>query len=265
MEKYKLIQLYPGSPEPEGTVYEKIRGLGLYKHPTKDNRTVTAGIIENNPKFWELVKEDLYMILSVKHISSGQLWNADSQIKYTYCLSNGRAPFLSLNEIKRYPGVYKIQAIKRFSDNEIFTLGCPVSYSNFKEPFIVLEEIILKRDTVFFRYKDNHVLYSDWLSPDCKVSDGAIFTTDDGKKVCTGDNYCTINLRTFEITEYPIARPGSGELSREFFKYYLTPEDAYRDQRVLSMNDILPHPSIDELYEKVKENLSKMKSNQWKR
>ena len=101
MRKIKLIKTYPGSPK-LGTI-----------------NTYAPIFCDDYPEFWEEVIEKDYKILSFKHKVSNHIWKNDSQLKDTFCIVDGKAPFTSLEEINRYPKVYEIHSIKRLSDGEV--------------------------------------------------------------------------------------------------------------------------------------------------
>ena len=113
MKKYRLIKNYPGCSWTLNSICSNDfiwdNGKKVY--------------LKNYPEFWEEVIEKDYKILSFKHKVSNHIWKNDSQLKDTFCIVDGKAPFTSLEEINKYPKVYEIHSIKRLSDGEIFTIN----------------------------------------------------------------------------------------------------------------------------------------------
>ena len=78
--KYKLIKLYPNSPE-IGTIVHKTKaenGYGWKDEGPYDSRLFTNKTVENYPEFWEEVKEKEYTILSFIH-PDGKVYNKSGE------------------------------------------------------------------------------------------------------------------------------------------------------------------------------------------
>lgn len=86
--KYKLIKLYPNSPE-IGTIVQKVKsgnGYGWNNEGPYDSRLFTNKTVEHYPEFWEEVKEKEYTILgftSVRRERDGEVFTLGDKIVST--------------------------------------------------------------------------------------------------------------------------------------------------------------------------------------
>ena len=136
MKKYKLIKTYPGSPKLSTEIIEtQINSLCPVNECYINRKTfMLIGYDsfeiknpENYPEFWEKVVEKDYEILCIKHKKSKCFYRNSIDLRNLNLydihsvkrLSDGKAPFTSLEEINRYPKVYEIHSIKRLSDGEV--------------------------------------------------------------------------------------------------------------------------------------------------
>lgn len=141
MRKFKLIKEYPGSPKLFTEVI-KSNGDGNYSYIEPNIKEYCKNIIENNSEFWkeiiEIAKD--YQILSFYDAINNKYYKNDSQLKDSFCVVDGKAPFYSEKDMLLN---CSIKSIKRLSDNKIFTmydmvdstisdLGRPVQITGFK-------------------------------------------------------------------------------------------------------------------------------------
>lgn len=132
------------------------------------------------------VIEKEYEILSFKHKGSNHIWKNDSQLKYTFCIIDGKAPFTSLEEINRYPKVYEIHSVKRLSDGEIFTVGDEIFSTNWN-----CTHINKKSDTLVEISLNNEFMFKTKITWQCDLEDirhykKPLFTTEDGVDIFEG-------------------------------------------------------------------------------
>jgi hypothetical protein len=183
MKKYRLIKNYPGCSWTLNSICSNDfiwdNGKKVY--------------LKNYPEFWEEVIEKDYKILSFKHKVSNHIWKNDSQLKDTFCIVDGKAPFTSLEEINRYPKVYEIHSIKRLSDGKIFTVGDIIKHNNnVAYPIGELTKITIVSDTLFFESNHNHHEFNTNMCFISKVQQ-PLFITKDGIQIFKGDECWAID------------------------------------------------------------------------
>lgn len=122
MKKYKLIKEYPGSDH-EGIIVSLKTPNGLYEGYQYN---YYSKHVENQPEYWEEVKDYAYQILSFSAVfwseglatlnergnysttDSSTGWTLHEMIEEGNCVKNGKV---------------QIHSVKRLSDGEIFTIG----------------------------------------------------------------------------------------------------------------------------------------------
>lgn len=70
MMKYKLIKEYPGSPELGTVVEEKCKTSNFYMF---NSNAVLRSHVEDNPKYWEKVNENLWYVVSNRDYQEGNM------------------------------------------------------------------------------------------------------------------------------------------------------------------------------------------------
>jgi hypothetical protein len=79
---------------------------------------------------WEEVIEKDYEVLEYYHRNSDTYYKRDLQLKDTWCVKDGIAPFFKEDQVSKCSIIYKV---KRLSDGEIFKLGDLVIPTNLKD------------------------------------------------------------------------------------------------------------------------------------
>lgn len=177
MKKFKLIKRYPGLPD----IYKEGMAVKLYPenrniyYPIDNRSGVHKNEVENNPEFWEKVKEKTFEILKVRRKKDGHIQ------EYLNIMCNN-----CINDM------WEIYSVKRLSDGEVFTIGDLVTYD-------------YKKDSKNWKIREfrNHIsgkaAYS--MKGDfCVITENnfrkvlPILTTEDGVDLCEGDEYYYINI-----------------------------------------------------------------------
>lgn len=214
-KKYKLIEEYPGSPEIGVTavllkdecyqVNDSARGyFGYMKHT-----------VENNPKFWKLVEEPKFQILSyyAKNISGKGDNYVDPEYIWTERLPGKQGQWAQFRnnewitgtytteEITNHNG-YGIHSVKRLSDGEVFTIGDKIKHSHVKLPIVKFEN--LSHGDLVVELTNGNSYSVDCIS---KLKD-PLLTTEDGVEIFEGgefwevfDNYSRIAKVNFYCIE----------------------------------------------------------------
>lgn len=206
-KKYKLIKLYPGSPE-----------LGTIRNWNSNSWSDNNDFTENKmfqpshyPEFWELVVEKDYEILDT---------NIDDNLKQT------------------------IHSIKRKSDSEIFTIGDKIQYYNItgeKSHTHVISDITIYENKILLNH--NH---GTWKSHGdfnkVQKAKQPLFTTEDGVDMYVGDEYWfLINMKHLvNLTVLPAHKPSE---FKDNMKRFSTKEKAEEyillNKPCLSLQDII--------------------------
>lgn len=170
MKKYKLIKEYPGSPE-LGTIAEKFFNSELYF--LGQGRKTLAEFVENQPEYWQEIKEPDYEILSIRH-KDGSVKNIYTKQNSTHydwkqyiLFEKGKHDFLEIN------------SVKRLSDGEIFTIGDEYEDCDLKNQMIVEFNIS----------SENGLLINSSLLKNVNHTKKPVFTTVDGKEIFAGDPF----------------------------------------------------------------------------
>jgi len=195
MKKYKLIKEYPASPKLGFIVFE--RHCGMY-HNIETGNMYGSQMIENQPEYWEEVKEVLqsdYQIISFStDFWDGRLAILDEDGRYA---TSPGALGWSLKELLEVGNsvkneAVKIHSVKRLSDGEVFTVGDSVKvyeYSYIKNiTGIIINSNPLVKEGIWLRYDSG----SSHLSHATKVKQ-PIFLTHDGKDIFVGDRIIWVN------------------------------------------------------------------------
>jgi hypothetical protein len=168
MKKYRLIKLYPGSPE-LGYVIEKREGTNMYFY---NGLQVTYP--DKYPEFWEEVIEKDYEILTFTHNTS------DGVVKVS---KTDLA--LTVEEFLKNK-CWKIHSVKRLSDGEVFTIGDHVRLIK-QSCYFKIESLEINFNTITInKYLNTIDCYEKYRQP--------LFTTEDGVDMFEGDKYWYIKL-----------------------------------------------------------------------
>ena len=176
--KYKLIEKYPGSPNLGSIAVQDKAFKDCYIVPetsTCDEWKVYN--CEKFPKFWELVVEKDYEILSYITIES-------ELIKYED---------LDINDDLNCDKYLKIYSVKR-NDGEIFTIGDKV-FSEYVNYTINKIDIVNDKCMVSALYDTNNPNGSrlHYNLNNLKKAKQKLFTTEDGVDIFEGDNLYSID------------------------------------------------------------------------
>lgn len=167
MKKFKLIKTYPGSPN---------LGEILIGNKKNDRFHPTEKCMENNPEFWEEVKE-FPKIISFRSVPSKNIntltnkgtyndWSLDSMLHVGECVDSGHFE------------IYQVAV----SESEVFTLGDKVTY-NYKAnyaPWTIGNFFIRTDGKILARSKNNSICE---IVSEIKKVPGALFVTEDGVEI----------------------------------------------------------------------------------
>ena len=220
---YSLKKWYPSLPKEMNIGFEVFKNDNLcnYSNPQTRFYPLSLDEIENNPEFWELIKEKEWKIISI-------IPTKLSLVDKNHIIKNGITELqieLILNTKK-----WQINSIKRFFDNEVFTLGDKIqikgSYQETKE--------ILSFSEDEYGYYINGVA----LSRIEKVIPKALFITEDGIEVFKGDNVYYV-LSNLVLKNYHPARDDRDLINTHYFSTQKAAMDYISLNRIrYSVNDI---------------------------
>lgn len=191
MKKYKLIKQFPDGPE-LGQVAEYQEGDNNYFIKGNGFGTLryryTVRSIEENPEFWEEVKEKDWEIIELRRVDGSDHTKEKDKIRqYLTTLKLG-------NQIYWF-----IHSIKRLSDGEVFTVGDKLKFTtvgrsefrtikrfdfskvNKAELLVFFEEDGSYKDGFRFEILSNLTRYKE-----------PILKTEDGFDLYEGDKYWTV-------------------------------------------------------------------------
>lgn len=250
MKKYRLIKKYPGSPTLNTIItIESSQETGYYSE---------------NKEFWEEVVEKDYEILSFKNELTGMIWKSDSQLKNTFCLVDGQAPFMNLKTMLSAANIC-INSVLRKSDNCVFIIGDDVKLKNNSLSFKINKFDINVHDNsklLISSFENTFIFNLNAIEKFKPV----LFTTEDGVDIYEGDRIHQVN-KDFEYYSYYWGiQHGNKGVPFENFKIFSTKEKAEEfiilNKPCLSINDVnncynyAPHGSI--IHNKLVENLKEL-------
>ena len=189
-KKYKLLKKYPSLPSTweEGMIVGVgDRHWGFSPESLKYyHRIIGNDEVENNPEFWEKVKE--YEVLSFKYDDIIFNYNPKADNACSWKSSVGDWFWRSL------PNDAKILSIKRLSDGEIFTIGDAIQLQMNKNTWwegtdCILSKIVAKKDRLVF-YIDQGDLKNHKYTYDLdnwRKAKTPLFVTEDGVDVFEND------------------------------------------------------------------------------
>lgn len=239
-EHYKLIKIYPGSPE-----------LGFILKPClEQDDDLEEYYLPNDeavepwkyPEFWEKVVKKDYKILSFGF--RGGLDRILRDDKYYLIQPNYTDYGFSLETMLNLIGStnYYIKSIKRLSDGEIFTIGD--TFQNDFNNASKIKSIKIINNIVYLQYYSKD-LYGCKLSNAKKIKQ-SLLTTEDGVEIFEGDYYYKIFIdknpwrEPFTITK---VKPIHLELSSKIIKRFSTKEKAEEyilmNKPCLSLKEVL--------------------------
>jgi len=158
MKQYKLIETYPGSPD-LGKIASFYRETGMY---CVDNKAFySKEYVESNPKFWQLIIDNRYEIVSVRVGKDGKPSDSYKDGKYLWS-GDGLPKYRTIDELELEWPDHKIiiHSVKRMSDGEIFTIGDIVKYNGecHYSPFSIDNLFISSVDTILVRSRENQIV-----------------------------------------------------------------------------------------------------------
>lgn len=179
MEKYKLIETYPGSPDIGYELRPSSEGILRYYWKTWFDP-------EQYPKNWEKVIEKEYEILSFKNKDNGMTYFKDSSGTFSTKNSNGGLTTVGFRSLEYCMSYYTPTSVKRLSDEEVFSIGDKVRISKLQhDGSFIIEKFYLSTDGVSLlcngKGGNGHVSIT-------KIEHSkAIFTTEDGVDMFEGE------------------------------------------------------------------------------
>jgi len=199
---------------------------------------------ENSDDWKEIVEKD-YKILSFKHKGSNHIWKNDSQLKDTFCIVDGEAPFTSLKEINRYPKVYEIHSVKRLSDGEVFTVGDKITHNNnVTYSNGTLTKISIISNAIFLE-SNNRIKGFDTNMCFISKSKEPLFTTEDGVDMFEGDTVWGISVNSWKpfyrnVCDIPLNNVATQKWLHGKFSTEAKANDyVLMNKPCLSINDVL--------------------------
>lgn len=186
-KKYKLIKEYPNSPK-LGSIIIDINPVNGAKDCWYDENWCKAGVKsfllpkstnpENHPEFWELVKEKEWEIISKSTFVKGYLTHVGGI------------------ELVEY-----INAIKRLSDDTIFSIGYKIKCinSHVDKPEAITKIQLNKEETpCLFTSSFSNNGVSVFKATKCDK----LFTTEDSVDIYKGDIYWFVNIRVLTLSRH---------------------------------------------------------------
>lgn len=192
MASYKLIKIYPGSPE-LGYV-SKPKFEGTIEHYWAGNWFNP----QNYPEFWKEIKLKSYQILSFMY--KGELSTLRDNGYYVYekvepkdCPDGNGATLEDMLDLQMYPGCI-IYSIKRLSDGEVFTVGDKlIGTSSIKDGNTIISSFKLVKtvdgETIHINHTTGTTTYAFKHDGNCvKVNKRIpLFTTEDNVEIFEGN------------------------------------------------------------------------------
>jgi hypothetical protein len=71
MKRYRLIKLYPGSPDLGTEVQQKLNGQSFFYRNGDMSLSVLTEHIEEYPEYWEKVNDNIWYLVSVRDYQTG--------------------------------------------------------------------------------------------------------------------------------------------------------------------------------------------------
>lgn len=243
MKYFKLIKEYPGSYK-----------LGYLT----DGIPEPCSVYTFFPNFWEEVIEKEYEILSFyakniagkgdNYIDPDFIWKKQSKNKWArwsekrFCT----VPY-TLEQISNHNN-YGIHSIKRLSDNEIFTIGDKVSYSEIhKYDFKIASFHIIKGNNIELRGTGD--AFTELTDRVVHVKQ-SLFVTEDNVEIFEGDGFYFVKNKNSKSIDTMWEVSESLDINKQGFKYEPQFEVYYKSREkakeyilmnkpCLSMADIL--------------------------
>lgn len=218
MKKYKLIEIYPGSPKLGAMAFDKNGSIGIVDGEEEYSLSSSKpmhfeNMISKQPKFWQEIGEKDYEILSLSYFSDfTKLAVCDIPQIDGKTFINNKGVRVSTNSFGKggYDANVKIHSIKRLSDDEIFTIGDLVRLNcNKKSVRYPIHDIKLEK----ICGNEGLLIYIDGLCASISnfaKADVPLFMTDDLVHIYEGDIfYAMLKKHDNFILEYksPLAYP----------------------------------------------------------
>lgn len=205
-KKYRLKKWYPSLSKamPVGFIMHKNEKLCNYSNLQHNFIELSSDEVENNPEFWELIKEKEWEILSFKYDSEYPIIaNIQSNGSYqSYLPMTQSSGGSTLNEMLM-ASRWSIYSVKRLFDNEIFSVGNKIEHSytdkfenKITKTYTIKKIYFLDTENIRF-YVDEGLNFS--LEKLKKYTPKALFITKDGVEIFKGDTYWYMNKSHFQL------------------------------------------------------------------
>jgi len=251
MKKYKLLKWFPTLPRDWevgmelGVGGENCYGNYFPYHSKYSDYYVAPNIVENNPEFFEEIIQKEYEILSLFGLISNVPHFVDKNgniLTFNQQSICERGPAEKV--VLKKPDRWKINSIRRLSDNEVFSIGDKVDWKSHKN-HSTISEIKLFNDipVIVLTLKNGLDQLSSSLQSISKAKP-VLFVTEDGKDVFEDDNvHWVINghygyeLRICE--NYVKLFLLKGNVYKIFSSFEKAQDYIILNKSVLSINDIV--------------------------
>jgi len=245
-KSFKLIKSYPNS-ENVGSVYTKTDLCENYWYFTN---CLSPADVENNPEFFEEIIDKEYEILSFKcdedlvgsYITKGTILHKNESDEFKCgIVSASEEKLLTLPH-------WKINSIRRLSDNEVFSIGDVLidtfnkSQGSFTLKEIEFEKAPCDKGTGKLSFIHTHPILGKYIPLErLQKAKPVLFVTEDGVEMFSGDKFWKNNGwlepkcfiagkdQPYVLNDKPFS---SKEKAEEYIMY---------NKPVLSINDVLQH------------------------
>lgn len=200
MERYELIEKYPGSPE-LGTIVKK-DNHGQFISTNSPLHILSEEDVKNYPKNWKKLYSEDFLILSY--------WQPEALVILTESTARSTDMRAFRERVKK--GEVVIQSVKRLSDGSVFSVGsyyhpdgvtdnvgC-LSKIEFCDPGYIRFEGVIKTS------KKWYVGISDLVSVD-----KPLFSTEDGYAIYPKQTFYTVRSKSGDILSKPEAHAWFGK------------------------------------------------------
>jgi len=198
MVRYKCVKEYPGSPK-LGTEVNYSEKHKIYNYNGGNFYTeLPKHQVENLPEFWEEIKENEFLILSVSATKENTLYKVGHVDKIT----NTKSYTKCILEDSMSLGYWEIHSVQRLSDGEIFKLGDAVArgrdWKGWKNPACIIRSFKVRNREIEVEIQQEEDSSNYPLGGFYHVKE-PLFTTEDGVDKYLGDNCYVIPLSSWTI------------------------------------------------------------------
>jgi len=213
VKKYKCIQEYPGCKK--NTIVEYHPGIFPEYFDEKSGYRYPQEEIENYPKFWEEIKENEFLILSVSATKENTLYKVGHVDKIT----NTKSYTKYILEDSMNLGYWEIHSVQRLSDGEIFKLGDAVArgrdWKGWKNPACIIRSFKVRNREIEVEIQQEEASSNYSLGGFYHVKE-PLFTTEDGVDKYLGDHCYVIPLSSWAIGNGTITSAAFSEAKARF-------------------------------------------------